>query len=198
MTGGELQPADPAAVAGAGRPHLVGLGHARDGALGRRPGHEPAELDAAVRGHRRVRSASCRPSRSTSFATPGSPPAGSASRASRSAAACCRSSPTRTASTSAGATPTAATSSVRLEGTIARFGRSYAGEPDVIAEELAKDPAVQMADTVLLTVPNQLGRRVLRDGCSRRSRVRSRRRSDGRLRQKPCKTPLQTVKCPLN
>ncbi|HUY59345.1 MAG TPA: LLM class flavin-dependent oxidoreductase [Solirubrobacteraceae bacterium] len=45
----------------------------------------------------------------------------------------------------------------RLEGTIARFGRGYTGEPDVIAQELAKDPAVQMADTVLLTVPNQLG-----------------------------------------
>jgi alkanesulfonate monooxygenase SsuD/methylene tetrahydromethanopterin reductase-like flavin-dependent oxidoreductase (luciferase family) len=45
----------------------------------------------------------------------------------------------------------------RLEGTTARFGRSYAGEPDRIAEELAKDPAVQLADTVLLTVPNQLG-----------------------------------------
>jgi alkanesulfonate monooxygenase SsuD/methylene tetrahydromethanopterin reductase-like flavin-dependent oxidoreductase (luciferase family) len=45
----------------------------------------------------------------------------------------------------------------RLEGTIARFGRSYTGEPDAIAEELAKDPAVQMADTVLLTIPNQLG-----------------------------------------
>ncbi len=45
----------------------------------------------------------------------------------------------------------------RLEGVIARFGRSYTGEPDVIADELAKDPAVQMADTVLLTVPNQLG-----------------------------------------
>jgi len=45
----------------------------------------------------------------------------------------------------------------RLEGTIARFGRSYTGEPDVIAKELAKDPAVQMADTVLLTIPNQLG-----------------------------------------
>lgn len=44
-----------------------------------------------------------------------------------------------------------------LDGGIARFGRSYAGEPDVIAAELAKDPAVQMADTVLLTVPNQLG-----------------------------------------
>ncbi|HTW11724.1 MAG TPA: LLM class flavin-dependent oxidoreductase [Solirubrobacteraceae bacterium] len=45
----------------------------------------------------------------------------------------------------------------RLEGTIARFGRSYTGEPDVIAQELAQDPAVQMADTLLLTVPNQLG-----------------------------------------
>ena len=44
-----------------------------------------------------------------------------------------------------------------LEGTTARFGRSYAGEPDRIAAELARDPAVQMADTVLLTVPNQLG-----------------------------------------
>ncbi len=45
----------------------------------------------------------------------------------------------------------------QLEGVTARFGRSYAGEPDRIAEELARDPAVQMADTVLLTVPNQLG-----------------------------------------
>ena len=41
--------------------------------------------------------------------------------------------------------------------TLARFGRSYIGDPDVIAEELAKDAAVQAADTVLLTVPNQLG-----------------------------------------
>jgi hypothetical protein len=44
-----------------------------------------------------------------------------------------------------------------LDGGIARFGRSYTGEPDVIAAALATDPAVQMADTVLLTVPNQLG-----------------------------------------
>jgi alkanesulfonate monooxygenase SsuD/methylene tetrahydromethanopterin reductase-like flavin-dependent oxidoreductase (luciferase family) len=44
-----------------------------------------------------------------------------------------------------------------LDGGIARFGRSYTGEPDVIAAELARDPAVRMADTVLLTVPNQLG-----------------------------------------
>lgn len=44
-----------------------------------------------------------------------------------------------------------------IGGSIARFGRSYAGEPDVIAAELAEDPAVAAADTLLLTVPNQLG-----------------------------------------
>ena len=44
-----------------------------------------------------------------------------------------------------------------LEGVVARFGRSYVGEPDVIADELARDPAVRAADTLLLTVPNQLG-----------------------------------------
>jgi alkanesulfonate monooxygenase SsuD/methylene tetrahydromethanopterin reductase-like flavin-dependent oxidoreductase (luciferase family) len=40
---------------------------------------------------------------------------------------------------------------------VARFGRSYTGEPDVIAEELSRDAAVGEADTLLLTVPNQLG-----------------------------------------
>jgi alkanesulfonate monooxygenase SsuD/methylene tetrahydromethanopterin reductase-like flavin-dependent oxidoreductase (luciferase family) len=40
---------------------------------------------------------------------------------------------------------------------VARFGRSYVGEPDAIAEELAADAAVRDADTLLLTVPNQLG-----------------------------------------
>jgi len=44
-----------------------------------------------------------------------------------------------------------------LDGALSRFGRSYTGEPDRIAEELAADAAVQAADTVLLTVPNQLG-----------------------------------------
>ena len=44
-----------------------------------------------------------------------------------------------------------------LDGTLARFGKSYIGEPDVIAGELAADAAVQAADTLLLTVPNQLG-----------------------------------------
>ena len=44
-----------------------------------------------------------------------------------------------------------------LDGAQSRFGRSYVGEPDQIAAELAKDAAVQAADTVLVTVPNQLG-----------------------------------------
>ena len=44
-----------------------------------------------------------------------------------------------------------------LDGAISRFGRSYAGEPDQIADELATDEAVQTADTILLTVPSQLG-----------------------------------------
>lgn len=44
-----------------------------------------------------------------------------------------------------------------LDGGLARFGKSYVGEPDRIAEELARDVAVQAADTVLVTVPNQLG-----------------------------------------
>ncbi len=44
-----------------------------------------------------------------------------------------------------------------LEGVRSRFGRSYTGEPDVVADELARDEAVREADTLLLTVPNQLG-----------------------------------------
>ncbi|MDK4712680.1 LLM class flavin-dependent oxidoreductase [Rhizobium sp. CNPSo 4039] len=43
------------------------------------------------------------------------------------------------------------------EKTRAIFGRSYAAEPDVLIEELAKDEAIAAADTLLLTVPNQLG-----------------------------------------
>jgi alkanesulfonate monooxygenase SsuD/methylene tetrahydromethanopterin reductase-like flavin-dependent oxidoreductase (luciferase family) len=44
-----------------------------------------------------------------------------------------------------------------LDGAISRFGRSYTGEPDRIADEIAQDAAVRAADTVLLTVPSQLG-----------------------------------------
>jgi alkanesulfonate monooxygenase SsuD/methylene tetrahydromethanopterin reductase-like flavin-dependent oxidoreductase (luciferase family) len=41
--------------------------------------------------------------------------------------------------------------------TRAIFGRSYAAEPDALIEQLAKDEAIAEADTLLLTVPNQLG-----------------------------------------
>ncbi|MBF8192824.1 LLM class flavin-dependent oxidoreductase [Nonomuraea sp. K274] len=41
--------------------------------------------------------------------------------------------------------------------TRAVFGRTYAAEPDVLVKELATDEAIAAADTLLLTVPNQLG-----------------------------------------
>jgi alkanesulfonate monooxygenase SsuD/methylene tetrahydromethanopterin reductase-like flavin-dependent oxidoreductase (luciferase family) len=37
------------------------------------------------------------------------------------------------------------------------FGRGYTGEPDVLIRDLAGDEAIAEADTLLLTVPNQLG-----------------------------------------
>jgi len=40
---------------------------------------------------------------------------------------------------------------------LARFGKSYVGEPEQIVAELADDAAVREADTLLVTVPNQLG-----------------------------------------
>jgi len=43
------------------------------------------------------------------------------------------------------------------DSTRAIFGRSYAAEPDVLVEQLKKDEAIAEADTLLLTVPNQLG-----------------------------------------
>ena len=44
-----------------------------------------------------------------------------------------------------------------IDGGVARFGKTYAGEPDKLIEELAKDEAIAAADTLLLTIPNQLG-----------------------------------------
>jgi alkanesulfonate monooxygenase SsuD/methylene tetrahydromethanopterin reductase-like flavin-dependent oxidoreductase (luciferase family) len=41
--------------------------------------------------------------------------------------------------------------------TRAIFGRSYAAEPDVLVKQLAEDEAIAAADTLLLTIPNQLG-----------------------------------------
>jgi alkanesulfonate monooxygenase SsuD/methylene tetrahydromethanopterin reductase-like flavin-dependent oxidoreductase (luciferase family) len=44
-----------------------------------------------------------------------------------------------------------------LEGGKARFGKTYAGEPDQLVKDLTEDEAIAAADTLLLTVPNQLG-----------------------------------------
>ncbi|OSN06366.1 alkane 1-monooxygenase [Lonsdalea iberica] len=43
------------------------------------------------------------------------------------------------------------------DNTRAIFGRSYAAEPDQLIKQLAQDEAIAEADTLLLTVPNQLG-----------------------------------------
>ncbi len=43
------------------------------------------------------------------------------------------------------------------DNTKAIFGKSYAAEPDVLIEQLKQDEAIAEADTLLLTVPNQLG-----------------------------------------
>jgi alkanesulfonate monooxygenase SsuD/methylene tetrahydromethanopterin reductase-like flavin-dependent oxidoreductase (luciferase family) len=43
------------------------------------------------------------------------------------------------------------------DNTRAIFGRSYAAEPEALIAQLAEDEAVAEADTLLLTVPNQLG-----------------------------------------
>ncbi|EGT5709971.1 LLM class flavin-dependent oxidoreductase [Cronobacter dublinensis subsp. dublinensis] len=43
------------------------------------------------------------------------------------------------------------------EKTRAIFGRSYAAEPEALIEQLKQDEAIAEADTLLLTVPNQLG-----------------------------------------
>src|SRR6185369_1630960 len=43
------------------------------------------------------------------------------------------------------------------DSTKAIFGRSYAAEPDKLVKQLKEDEAIAEADTLLLTVPNQLG-----------------------------------------
>jgi alkanesulfonate monooxygenase SsuD/methylene tetrahydromethanopterin reductase-like flavin-dependent oxidoreductase (luciferase family) len=43
------------------------------------------------------------------------------------------------------------------DSTRAIFGRGYAAEPDALIAQLKKDEAIAEADTLLLTVPNQLG-----------------------------------------
>ncbi|WP_129657008.1 LLM class flavin-dependent oxidoreductase [Rothia halotolerans] len=44
-----------------------------------------------------------------------------------------------------------------IDSTRSVFGRTYADEPEALVEQLRGDEAIQAADTLLLTVPNQLG-----------------------------------------
>ena len=44
-----------------------------------------------------------------------------------------------------------------IDDSTATFGRTYADEPDRLIEELKKDAAVMEADTLMLTIPSQLG-----------------------------------------
>jgi alkanesulfonate monooxygenase SsuD/methylene tetrahydromethanopterin reductase-like flavin-dependent oxidoreductase (luciferase family) len=44
-----------------------------------------------------------------------------------------------------------------IDGGKARFGKTYAGEPEQLIKQLAQDEAIAAADTLLLTIPNQLG-----------------------------------------
>jgi alkanesulfonate monooxygenase SsuD/methylene tetrahydromethanopterin reductase-like flavin-dependent oxidoreductase (luciferase family) len=44
-----------------------------------------------------------------------------------------------------------------IDGGVARFGKTYAGAPEALIRQLAEDEAIAAADTLLLTIPNQLG-----------------------------------------
>lgn len=45
----------------------------------------------------------------------------------------------------------------QLEGISSRFGPSFYGEPDQLVEQLRHDAALDAADMVMITIPNQLG-----------------------------------------
>ncbi|HJA39886.1 MAG TPA: alkane 1-monooxygenase, partial [Candidatus Brevibacterium intestinigallinarum] len=44
-----------------------------------------------------------------------------------------------------------------IDGFRSTFGRTYVGEPDELIEDLRNDAAVMSADTLMLTIPSQLG-----------------------------------------
>ena len=73
-----------------------------------------------------------------------------------------------------------------LDGALSRFGRSYTGEPDRIAEEFAADAAVQAADkSTVLDGPAASWVSTTTPRCSRPSRAISRPRSAGHPRISP-------------
>jgi alkanesulfonate monooxygenase SsuD/methylene tetrahydromethanopterin reductase-like flavin-dependent oxidoreductase (luciferase family) len=44
-----------------------------------------------------------------------------------------------------------------IDGMRSTFGKTYAAEPDVLVEQLLQDTAIRSADTLMLTIPSQLG-----------------------------------------
>lgn len=44
-----------------------------------------------------------------------------------------------------------------IDGMRSTFGKTYAAEPDVLIEQLLQDAAIRSADTLMLTIPSQLG-----------------------------------------
>ena len=44
-----------------------------------------------------------------------------------------------------------------LDSGVATFGRTYAADPSTLIKQLSQDRALAEADTLLLTIPNQLG-----------------------------------------
>ena len=44
-----------------------------------------------------------------------------------------------------------------IDGMRSTFGKTYAAEPDVLVEQLKEDAAIAAADTLMLTIPSQLG-----------------------------------------
>jgi alkanesulfonate monooxygenase SsuD/methylene tetrahydromethanopterin reductase-like flavin-dependent oxidoreductase (luciferase family) len=44
-----------------------------------------------------------------------------------------------------------------IDGIRSTFGKTYAAEPDVLVEQLLADEAIRSADTLMLTIPSQLG-----------------------------------------
>ena len=154
------EPARPAAaralLGGPARAHLVGRRHQCDGGMGGQARHELAVVDAQ---DRRERQAVPRAAGRADPALQGGVAGGRAyarRRGCRFRAASSRSPTTATACISA-----ATTSEDQIgflgDNSRAIFGRSYAAEPDVLIEQLKQDEAIAEADTMLLTVPNQLG-----------------------------------------
>ena len=44
-----------------------------------------------------------------------------------------------------------------IDGFTSTFGKTYVGEPDELIDELKADAAVMSADTLMLTIPSQMG-----------------------------------------